>query len=198
MASHSCILAWRLPGTGEPGGLPSMGSHGVGPNRSDLAAAAAAAINIEYIVCNCSSPDVSSKKYHSISFDENQSLISISVSVFFATPWTEALWASLSMGFSRHKYWSGLPCLPPEHLSNPEIKAGCPALQADSSPSVTREALNIYVCICISFLVYIMTIRKDRSDWEKRHEVMTEWNERPFVHSLCFWARCYDIQAKSC
>ena len=187
MASHSCILAWRLPGTWEPGGLPSMGSHGVGPNRSDLAAAAAAtAINVEYIVCNCSSPDVSSKKYHSISFDENQSLISISVSVFFATPWTEALWAPLSMGFSRHKYWSGLPCLPPEHLSNPEIKAGCPALQADSSPSVTREALNIYVCICISFLVYIMTIRKDRSDWEKRHEVMTEWNERPFVHSLCF------------
>ena len=41
MATHSSILAWRLPGTGEPGGLPSMGSHRVGHNWCDLAAAAA-------------------------------------------------------------------------------------------------------------------------------------------------------------
>ena len=44
MASHSSVLAWRVPGTGEPGGLPSMGSHRVGHDRSDLAAAAAAGI----------------------------------------------------------------------------------------------------------------------------------------------------------
>ena len=30
MASHSSVLAWRIPGSGEPGGLPSMGSHRVG------------------------------------------------------------------------------------------------------------------------------------------------------------------------
>ena len=30
MASHSSVLAWRIPGTGEPGGLPSVGSHRVG------------------------------------------------------------------------------------------------------------------------------------------------------------------------
>ena len=30
MATHSIVLAWRIPGTGEPGGLPSMGSHRVG------------------------------------------------------------------------------------------------------------------------------------------------------------------------
>ena len=41
MATHSSVLAWRIPGTGEPGGLPSMGSHRVGHERSDLAAAAA-------------------------------------------------------------------------------------------------------------------------------------------------------------
>ena len=40
MATHSSILAWRIPGTGEPGGLPSMGSHRVRNNQSDLAAAA--------------------------------------------------------------------------------------------------------------------------------------------------------------
>ena len=40
MAAHSIVLAWRIPGTGEPGGLPSMGSHRVGHDWSDLAAAA--------------------------------------------------------------------------------------------------------------------------------------------------------------
>ena len=39
MATHSSVLAWRIPGTGEPGGLPSLGSHRVGHDGSDLAAA---------------------------------------------------------------------------------------------------------------------------------------------------------------
>ena len=43
MATHSSVLAWRIPGTEEPGGLLSMGSHRVGHDWSDLAAAAAAA-----------------------------------------------------------------------------------------------------------------------------------------------------------
>ena len=41
MATHSSVLVWRIPGTGEPGGLPSIGSYRVGHNWSDLAAAAA-------------------------------------------------------------------------------------------------------------------------------------------------------------
>ena len=41
MATHSSVLAWRIPGIGEPGGLPSMGSHRVGHDWSDLAAVAA-------------------------------------------------------------------------------------------------------------------------------------------------------------
>ena len=40
MATHSSVLTWRIPGTGEPGGLPPMGSHRVGHDWSDLAAAA--------------------------------------------------------------------------------------------------------------------------------------------------------------
>ena len=40
MATHSSVLAWRIPGMGEPGGLPSMGSHRVGHNWSNLAAVA--------------------------------------------------------------------------------------------------------------------------------------------------------------
>ena len=43
MATHSSVLAWRIPGTGEPDELPSMGLHRVGHDWSDLAAAAAAA-----------------------------------------------------------------------------------------------------------------------------------------------------------
>ena len=38
MATHSSVLAWRIPGTGEPSGLPSMGSHRIGHDWSDLAA----------------------------------------------------------------------------------------------------------------------------------------------------------------
>ena len=39
MATHSSVLAWRIPGTGEPGELPSMGLHRVRHDRHDLAAA---------------------------------------------------------------------------------------------------------------------------------------------------------------
>ena len=45
MAPHSSVLAWRIPGTGEPGGLPTMGSHRVGHDWIELAAAAVEEIN---------------------------------------------------------------------------------------------------------------------------------------------------------
>ena len=38
MATHSSVIAWRIPGTGKPRGLLSMGSHRVGHDWSDLAA----------------------------------------------------------------------------------------------------------------------------------------------------------------
>ena len=53
----------------------------------------------------------------------------------FATLWTVAHHAPLSMGFSRQEYWSGLPCSPPGDLSNPGIKPASPmtpSLQANS------------------------------------------------------------------
>ena len=66
MATHSSVLAWRIPGTGEPGGLPSMGSRRVRHDWSDLAAAAAHASKVmlknlqvklqQYM--NCELPDV--------------------------------------------------------------------------------------------------------------------------------------------
>ena len=51
------------------------------------------------------------------------------------SPWTVTHQAPLSMGFSRQKYWSGLPCPSPGDLPNPGIKPRSPSLQADSLPS---------------------------------------------------------------
>ena len=55
-----------------------------------------------------------------------------------ATPWTAVHSVPLSMGFSRHEYWSGLPCPSPGKLPDPGIEphlSGAPRLQADSLPS---------------------------------------------------------------
>ena len=52
----------------------------------------------------------------------------------FVTPWTVARQASLSMGFSRQEYWSGLPFPFSGNLPNSQIKPRSPALQADSLP----------------------------------------------------------------
>ena len=54
----------------------------------------------------------------------------------FATPWTVARQAPLSMGFSRQEYWSGLPCPPPGDLPDPGVK---PTLLVDSLPLSHRE-----------------------------------------------------------
>ena len=54
MAPHSSVLAWRNPGTAEPGELPSMGSHRVGHTWSDLAAAAWRILSITLLVCEMS------------------------------------------------------------------------------------------------------------------------------------------------
>ena len=94
MAAHSSVLDWRIPGTGEPGGLPSMASHRVRHDWSELAVAAA--------------------------------LSCFSHLWLFATVWSVAHKAPLSMGFSRQEYISGLPCPPPGCLADPGIKSASP------------------------------------------------------------------------
>ena len=58
----------------------------------------------------------------------------------FATPWTVAYKAPLSMGFSRQEYWSGLPFPSPGDLPDPGIESRSPALQADA---LTFEPPNL-------------------------------------------------------
>ena len=52
-----------------------------------------------------------------------KSLLSLSRVQVFVTPWTVALQAPLSLGFSRQEYWNGLPCPSPGHLPNPGIES---------------------------------------------------------------------------
>ena len=78
MATHSSILAWRIPGMGEPHGLPSMGWHRVRHNWSDLAAAPYAHVRISctlqykslhtmfYTTDNLSSDDYGTKTCHMV------------------------------------------------------------------------------------------------------------------------------------
>ena len=74
----------------------------------------------------------------------NQSLLLFSHSVIsdFATPWTVALQALLSMEYSRQEYWTGLPFTPPGDLPDPGIKPESPALQVDSLPLSDEGSLT--------------------------------------------------------
>ena len=69
----------------------------------------------------------------------------------FATPWTLAYKAPLSMEFSRQEYWSGLPFLSPGDLPNPGIKPGSPALQTDTllsePPGKPQKFTFFYIAI---------------------------------------------------
>ena len=63
-------------------------------------------------------------------------------SCLFATPWTLACQAPLSMGFPRQEYWSGLLFPSPGNLPKPGIEPGSRAFQADSLPSEPPKKLR--------------------------------------------------------
>ena len=79
----------------------------------------------------------------------------------FATLWTVAYQASPSMGFSRQKYWSGLPFPSPGDLPDPGIEPMCPALQADYLPlshlKISYNARNhTQNVLCLCTFVYLL------------------------------------------
>ena len=73
MATHSSVLAWRIPGMGEPGRLQSMGSHRVGHNWSNLAAAEKRKCRLKLI---CGPKHLYLKSYNQ---DRNPRLLGVSV-----------------------------------------------------------------------------------------------------------------------
>ena len=136
VATHSSRLAWRIPGTGEPGGLPPMGSHRVGHDWSDLAAADSIlksrdiilpkklhlikAMVFPVVMYGCESWTL--KKAEGWRIDAFELLLLLLLSRFScvrlcATPKTAAHQAPLSLGFSRQEHWSGLPFPSPMHAS---------------------------------------------------------------------------------
>ena len=73
---------------------------------------------------------------YSLSAEPQFSLVQLLSGVrLFATPWTVARQAPLSMGFPRQEYWSGLPFPSPGDLPNPGIEPGSPALEANALTS---------------------------------------------------------------
>ena len=145
MATHSSVLAWRFPGTGKPGGLPSMGSHRVGHDWSDLAAAAAAYtkkcthvythINTRGALERCSLLEELGGMHNRVSWIIHRviSVSSVQFSTFqslsrvrlIATPWIAARQASLCITISRSslQLTSIESVMPSSHLI-----LGCPLL----------------------------------------------------------------------
>ena len=144
MATHSSILAWRILWIEEPGGLLSMGSHRVGHDWSNLACMhalekemATHSSILAWRVPGTEEPGrLLSMGLHRVRHDWSDFvgtyMKSFSHVCLFATPWTVAYRAPLSMGFSRQFYWSGLPFPSPKDLPNPGIEPRSPALLTDA------------------------------------------------------------------
>ena len=84
-----------------------------------------------------------------VNFPHNSVCQSLSRVRLFATPWTVARQASLSMGFCRQEYWSGLPSPSPEELTKPGIRPWTPASQAVSLVSELQGSYIQLLC-CMS------------------------------------------------
>ena len=140
MATHSSTLAWRIPWMEEPGGLQSTGSQRGGHEwvtSLSLSFFHSWTIRMEFcfllglslvqnIHCSLNS------SIQSLCLFFCPVLSGFSGVQLFATPWTVAYQAPLSMGFSRQEYWSGLPFPSPGDLPDPGIEPRSPTLQADS------------------------------------------------------------------
>ena len=98
MTTHSIILAWRLPGTEEPSGLSSVGSHRVEHDWSDLAAAAARSFLAQILEFWFTLAKIILIAFIIHCFSSVQSLSRVQL---FATPWIAARQASLSLTNSR-------------------------------------------------------------------------------------------------
>ena len=81
----------------------------------------------------------------------------------FASSWTAACWASLSMEFSRLEYWSGLAFPSPGDLPDLEVEPMSPALQADF---LSRQGSPIHIHICPLFWISFPFINRSPQNTE--------------------------------
>ena len=94
-------------------------------------------MSFKIMICNLDTlKNNHSNIQHTVSIFSSTLLVKLLSCVrLFATPWTVAYQAPLSMRFSRQEYWSGLPFPSPGDLPDPGIEPGSSALQADALPS---------------------------------------------------------------
>ena len=154
MAAHSSILAWRIPWTEEPGGLQSQSQIqlkwlNTASTTDTVLGNIFSKVNLIKAVSSKQSKkneirisylksEFTSKKENFNSFLTGTELVCALKLVcvwLFATPWTIAHQAPLSMEFSSREYWSGLPFPPPGNLSDPGTELSSSSLQADSLPA---------------------------------------------------------------
>ena len=119
MATHTSVLAWRIPGTGEPGGLPSA-VYGVEQSRTRLMRLSSSSSSVYMSI-------PVSQFIPSPPFPLGCCLVS-HVRLFCDPMNCIAHQASLSMGFSRHEYWSGLPFSSAGDVPDSETEPVSPAL----------------------------------------------------------------------
>ena len=152
MASHSSVLAWRIPGMREPGGLPSMGSHRVGHDWGDLALC----IEINKIYLGLLHFQLSS---------------SLSPVWLFATPWTEErqVFLSMSNSWSLHKHMSIELGMPSNHLTPCHslllLPSVFPSIKVFSNESVLLIRWPKYWSFGISSSNEISGLISFRTDW---------------------------------
>ena len=155
MAAHSSVLAWRIPGMGEPGGLPSMGSHRIGHNWSDLA------YSIAYVVQRCAFlmaqmvkhlPAVQETQVQSLGWEDalEKEMATHSSTLAWKIPWTEEPGRLQSMGSQRvwHDWATSLSlCGTKIHSNNSCWVALQPfrsryTKQSDAFPEFTQQNLR--------------------------------------------------------
>ena len=103
----------------------------------------------------------------------------------FATPWTVACQAPLSMGFSRQEYWSGLPCSPPGGSSGPRDRTCVSYVSWIAGGFFTAEPLGmpntVHICLHFSLLIpYVLMVALIPLF---RHSRRTNWEDRGFPSS---------------
>ena len=132
MAAHSSIPVWKVPWTEETDGLQSVGSQSVGHDWLT---------NTFTFILNIGKDKSVASFFQRHWFQTICYLLAhhLQVCMFscfscvwlFATPWTVAHQAPLSMGFSRQEYWSELLCPPPGDLPDPGIELPSPGVAAE-------------------------------------------------------------------
>ena len=112
-----------------------------------------------------------------------------------ATPWTVARQASLSMGFSRQEYWSGLPFPSPGDLPNQGIESRSPALQADS---LLSESGSWWWTGRPGVLQFMGSQSRTRlSDWTELNWAIYLCIKRVHNHFLTLYKLCVHVRTHS-